>query len=64
MESINFEFLRSHNPNLAELGALAEAVLFIDPGSALTRLRGFAEELTKTIYHLDKLLLYFPKDFH
>ncbi|MFZ1389860.1 MAG: DEAD/DEAH box helicase family protein [Thiolinea sp.] len=55
MESINFEFLRAHNPNLAELGALAEAVLFIDPGSALTRLRSFAEELTKTIYHLDKL---------
>ncbi|WP_298609138.1 DEAD/DEAH box helicase family protein [uncultured Thiothrix sp.] len=55
MESINFEFLRQHNPNLAEIAALAEAVLFIDPGSALTRLRGFAEEVTKTIYHLDKL---------
>lgn len=55
MKSINFEFLRPHSANLAELGALAEAVLFIDPGSALTRLRGFAEEVTKTIYHLERL---------
>ncbi len=32
------------------LAGLAEAVLHIDPGSALTRLRSFAEELTKAIY--------------
>lgn len=55
MKSINFEFLRAHSPTLTQLGALAEAVLFIDPGSALTRLRGFAEELTKTIYQLERL---------
>lgn len=55
MKSINFEFLRPHSETLADLGALAEAVLFIDPGSALTRLRGFAEEVTKTIYHLERL---------
>ncbi|OPE24281.1 hypothetical protein APA91_17440, partial [Pseudomonas aeruginosa] len=35
---------------LANLAGLAEAVLHIDPGSALTRLRSFAEELTKAIY--------------
>ncbi|MDV7212312.1 type I restriction endonuclease subunit R [Azotobacter beijerinckii] len=50
MKSVNFEFLRPGNEVLANLGGLAEAVLFIDPGSALTRLRSFAEELTKTIY--------------
>ncbi|WP_457370402.1 DEAD/DEAH box helicase family protein [Pseudomonas sp. TE36184] len=50
MKSINFEFLRSGNQMLANLVGLAEAVLHIDPGSALTRLRSFAEELTKTIY--------------
>jgi len=50
MQSINFEFLRSHNDLLANLGSLAEAVLHVDPGSALTRLRSFSEELTKAIY--------------
>jgi len=50
MKSLNFEFLRTGNQLLANLAGLAEAVLHIDPGSALTRLRSFAEELTKTIY--------------
>jgi type I restriction enzyme R subunit len=50
MESQNFEFLRPENEPLANLAGLAEAVLHIDPGSALTRLRSFAEELTKAIY--------------
>jgi len=50
MKSQNFEFLRPENELLANLGGLAEAVLHIDPGSALTRLRSFAEELTKAVY--------------
>ena len=50
MKSVNFEFLRPENELLANLGGLAEAVLHIDPGSALTRLRSFAEELTKAVY--------------
>ncbi|WPC04715.1 DEAD/DEAH box helicase family protein [Pseudomonas benzenivorans] len=50
MKSFNFEFLRIGNELLANLAGLAEAVLHIDPGSALTRLRSFAEELTKAIY--------------
>ncbi len=53
--SINFEFLRSGNLVLARLGSLAEAVLYVDPGSTLTRLRAFAEELTKTIYQAEHL---------
>ena len=55
MTSVNFEFLRPGNELLANLAGLAEAVLHIDPGSALTRLRSFAEELTKTIYKEETL---------
>ena len=55
MKSENFEFLRPENELLANLGGLAEAVLHIDPGSALTRLRSFAEELTKGIYKEERL---------
>ena len=55
MESMNFEFLRSDNETLANLAGLAEAVLFIDPGSALTRARSFAEEVTKSIYKEERL---------
>jgi len=55
MKSTNFEFLRPENEVLANLGGLAEAVLHIDPGSALTRLRGFAEEVTKAIYKEESL---------
>ena len=50
MQTSNFEFLRPENEVLANLGFLAESVLYIDPGSALTRLRAFAEEATKSIY--------------
>ncbi len=53
--SINFEFLRPHHAALADLGGLAEAVLFIDPGSTLIRLRSFAEEITKAIYQTELL---------
>lgn len=50
MKSTNFEFLRPDNDVLANLAGLAESALHIDPGSTLTRLRSFAEELTKVIY--------------
>lgn len=50
MKSVNFEFLRLGNEMLTNLAGLAEVVMFVDPGSALTRLRAFAEEMTKSIY--------------
>lgn len=50
MKSQNFEFLRPENETLTILGGLAEAVLYVYPGCALMRLRGFAEEGTKSIY--------------
>lgn len=55
MQSTNFEFIRKGNESLANLGGLAEAVLHVDPGSALTRLRSFAEEVTKSIYQHEQL---------
>ena len=55
MQSTNFEFLRKGNASLANLGGLAEAVLYIDPGSALTRLRAFAEEFVRSIYKEERL---------
>ncbi|MEZ9310734.1 DEAD/DEAH box helicase family protein [Vibrio sp. 10N.286.49.F3] len=53
--SLNFELIREHNEKLANLGYLAEQILHLDPGSAITRLRGFAEEVTKEIYAIDGL---------
>lgn len=53
--SLNFELIREHNDKLANLGGLAEVILHLDPGSALTRLRSFAEEVTKEIYDIDGL---------
>jgi type I restriction enzyme R subunit len=41
MKSVNFEFLRPKYDVLANLGGLTEAVLYVDPGSALTRLLTF-----------------------
>lgn len=53
--SLNFELIRGHNEKLANLAGLAELILHLDPGSALTRLRSFAEEVTKEIYTIDGL---------
>ena len=55
MQSQNFEFLREQFPLLADLGALAETVVYTDPGSTTTRLRAFAEEVVKSIYELEDL---------
>ncbi len=55
MESQNFEFIRSNMPELANLGGYAEATLYIDPGSALTRLRSLAEVITKSIHQRERL---------
>ncbi len=53
--SLNFELIRGHNEKLANIGLLAEQILYLDPGSAITRLRGFAEEVTREIYDIDGL---------
>src|SRR5262249_8582204 len=50
MKSINFEFIRSHQPELATLGGFAEFYSHNDPDGALVKLRNFAEEFVKDLY--------------
>jgi type I restriction enzyme R subunit len=45
----NFAFLGVHDAQLAQLGALAERYFRDDPGTAVIKLRQFAELLSKTI---------------
>jgi type I restriction enzyme R subunit len=45
----NFGFLGVHSPQLVQLGALAERYFRDDPGTAIFKLRQFAELLSKTI---------------
>lgn len=54
--SINFECLRTYHTVLSDLGGLADAVLNIDSGSALTRLRSITEVLTQAIYNKECLI--------
>jgi type I restriction enzyme R subunit len=53
MKSLNFEFIRRAKPELAELGALAEACVYHDSGNALVKMRSFAEVLVRDIYQLN-----------
>lgn len=50
LRSVNFEMLRPHRPELADLGALAERYAHPDPASALVKLRTFAEQATWHLY--------------
>ena len=50
MQSQNFENLRPHWPDLANLGGHAEQYVFDDPQSALIKLRCFAEKLVGVVY--------------
>jgi type I restriction enzyme, R subunit len=45
----NFGFLKAHDAQLAQLGALAERYFRDDPATAVFKLRQFAELLSKTI---------------
>jgi hypothetical protein len=44
----NFGFLKAHDAQLAQLGALAERYFRDDPGTSVFKLRQFAELLSKT----------------
>ena len=50
MESRNFEFLRPHFRELADLGGFAEAYALSDPSGSLVKLRLFAENLVKALF--------------
>jgi type I restriction enzyme R subunit len=45
----NFNFLKAQDAQLAQLGALAERYFRDDPGTAVFKLRHFAELLSKTV---------------
>jgi type I restriction enzyme R subunit len=45
----NFGFLGGHDPQLVQLGVVAERYFRDDPGTAIFKLRQFAELLSKTI---------------
>jgi hypothetical protein len=49
LATTNFGFLTAHDPQLEQLGALAERYFRDDPGTAIFKLRQFAELLSKTI---------------
>ncbi|MGR8940679.1 MAG: DEAD/DEAH box helicase family protein, partial [Gammaproteobacteria bacterium] len=62
MQSVNFEFIRSQRPEIADLGGFAEYHLYTDPSSSLIKLRALAEQAVKSIYHLERLpRLYRPQ---
>ena len=50
VESLNFEFLRKHRRELADLGGFAETYVFSDPSSSLFKLRQLAEAVVQGIY--------------
>lgn len=50
MKSQNFEFLRSHHPELADLGGFGEHYAYTDPASALVKLRQFGEHLIANFF--------------
>lgn len=51
MKSMNFEYLRTQWPALADLGGYAEAYAYSDPQSSLVKLRCYVEKLVGVIYN-------------
>jgi type I restriction enzyme, R subunit len=49
MRSLNFEFLKSHEPMLLKLGKAAERYCFEDPNVSLYKLRQFGEVLAQVV---------------
>lgn len=55
MKSQNFDFLRTHNRELADLGGFAEQYAHSDPASALVKLRTFGENLVADFFQHYKI---------
>ncbi len=54
-KSLNFEMLRTHWPELANLGARAEEYLHTDPESCLVKLRNYLELIVRWLYRHERL---------
>ena len=63
VKSNNFEFLRPHFAELADLGGFAEAYAGTDPSSCLTKLRLFAENLVKAVFAHHRLERSYQSNF-
>ncbi len=63
IDSRNFEFLRSHHRELADLGGFAERYVYSDPASALVKLRLFGENLVKDFLQYYKIPRPYPDTF-
>ncbi|MCP5461896.1 MAG: hypothetical protein H7A34_01790 [bacterium] len=63
MESLNFEYLKQKNEELAVLGAFAEQYVHSDPASALVKLRLFGEILTTDFLFHNEILPYPQESF-
>src|SRR5262245_2739075 len=50
MQSTNFEYLRPHQPELADLGGFAEQYAYADPSSSLIKLRMVGELVVSTLF--------------
>ena len=50
IQSLNFESLRPAYPELANMGGYAENYAYVDPESALVKLRNFAERIVDVLY--------------
>jgi Cdc6-like AAA superfamily ATPase len=62
----NFEILNQQYPELARLGSLAESYVYLDPSSAVLKLRIFSEKLVNLIYryqqfHQEERWTYFDR---
>jgi type I restriction enzyme R subunit len=58
MQSLNFEYLRARNEELAKLGAFAERYVHTDPASALVKLRQYGENLVADFFFEKKIHRY------
>lgn len=63
MQSINFEFLKEQNKELALLGAFAESYVHSDPASALVKLRAFGENLVADLIVKQEIPRYYQPTF-
>ena len=54
-QSLNFEMLRNHWPEWANLGAAAEHYVHTDPESSLVKLRNYIELIVRWLYRKERL---------
>ena len=64
LTSLNFEFLRTGRPELADLGGFAEHYSFTDAAGSLIKLRLFAEQMVKAVFVHHRLQLHYEDNLN